>query len=78
MRGLIAVMTGCQSQFAAEKMCVQIFLGFRTEVDTTERMQYSIQPLGAELSHNVQTETEQSLTLNFIPNVTLTLLCVCF
>lgn len=54
MRGLIAVMTSCQSQFAAEKMCVQILL-FRTDVDAAERLQYSIQPLGAELSHNVQT-----------------------
>lgn len=78
IRGITEVMTGCQSHFAAKQIVLQnLKLGFRTDVEFPERIQYSIQPLGAELSckvHTVhlQTGIKQSLTLTFFHNLSLT------
>lgn len=52
-------------------------LGFRTEVEL-ERTQYSIQPLGVELSCNVhtvhlQTRMRQNVALTVLHNISLTL-----
>lgn len=73
-------MTGCQPQIAAIDVIAfqDLKLGFRAEGEFTERTQYSVQPLGVELSCNVhtvhlQTGMRESLAQHLSP---LTLLPV--
>lgn len=77
-------MTGCQSLQQKDAIVFQdLKLGFRTEVEFTERTQYSIQPLGAELSCNVhtvhlQTGMNQGLAVTPLNNILVSLFSFCF